>query len=64
MLDPDLDKYRRIDPAAIVNTAIDTIAGGISDDIRADCRMLESRSGSSRRSFAVPLSGGNKGEIG
>jgi pimeloyl-ACP methyl ester carboxylesterase len=36
VLDPDLDKYRRIDPRAIVNVAADTIAGGISDDIRAD----------------------------
>ena len=36
VLDPDLDKYRRMDPHAIVNTAIDTIAGGIPDDIRAD----------------------------
>jgi pimeloyl-ACP methyl ester carboxylesterase len=36
VLDPDLDKYRRIDPRAIVSAAIDTIAGGIPDDIRAD----------------------------
>ena len=36
MLDPDLDKYRRIDPRAIVNASLDTIAGGIPDDIRAD----------------------------
>jgi pimeloyl-ACP methyl ester carboxylesterase len=36
VLDPDLDKYRRIDPHAIVNTALDTIAGGVPDDIRAD----------------------------
>ena len=36
VLDPDLDKYRRIDPRAIVNVAIDTIAGGVPDDIRAD----------------------------
>jgi pimeloyl-ACP methyl ester carboxylesterase len=36
VLDPDLDKYRRMDPHAIVSTAIDTIAGGIPDDIRAD----------------------------
>ncbi len=36
MLDPVLDKYRRMDPRAIVNTAVDTIAGGIPDDIRAD----------------------------
>ena len=36
VLDPDLDKYRKIDPHVIVNTAMDTIAGGIPDDIRAD----------------------------
>ncbi len=36
VLDPDLEKYRRMDPRAIVGTAIDTIAGGVPDDIRAD----------------------------
>jgi len=36
VLDPDLDKYRKMDPHVIVNTAVDTIAGGIPDDIRAD----------------------------
>lgn len=36
VLDPDLDKYRKMDPRAIVNTAVDTIAGGIPDEIRAD----------------------------
>jgi pimeloyl-ACP methyl ester carboxylesterase len=36
VLDPDLDKYRGIDPRVIVNTALDTIAGGVPDDIRAD----------------------------
>jgi len=36
VLDPDLDKYRRMDPRTIVNTAADTIAGGIPDEIRAD----------------------------
>ena len=36
VLDPDLDKYRKMDPRVIVNTAVDTIAGGIPDDIRAD----------------------------
>jgi len=36
VLDPDLDKYRRIDPRVIVNTAIDTIAGGVPDNVRAD----------------------------
>lgn len=36
VLDPDLDKYRRIDPSVIVDTAVGTIAGGISDEVRAD----------------------------
>ena len=36
VLDPDLDTYRRIDPHVIVDTAMDTIAGGVADDIRAD----------------------------
>jgi pimeloyl-ACP methyl ester carboxylesterase len=36
VLDPDLDKYRAMDPRAIVGTAIDTIAGGVPDEIRAD----------------------------
>ena len=36
VLDPDLDKYRRMDPRAIVNAAVDTIAGGVPDEIRAD----------------------------
>jgi pimeloyl-ACP methyl ester carboxylesterase len=36
VLDPDLDKYRSMDPHAIVNVAVDTIAGGIPDHIRAD----------------------------
>jgi pimeloyl-ACP methyl ester carboxylesterase len=36
VLDPDLDKYRRMDPRAIVGAAVDTIAGGIPDDVRAD----------------------------
>jgi pimeloyl-ACP methyl ester carboxylesterase len=36
VLDPDLEKYRRIDPHVIVNTAVDTIAGGVPDEIRAD----------------------------
>jgi pimeloyl-ACP methyl ester carboxylesterase len=36
VLDPDLDTYRRIDPHVIVNTAVDTIAGGVPDEIRAD----------------------------
>jgi len=36
VLDPDLDKYRRIDPHLIVNTAVDTVAGGVADEVRAD----------------------------
>jgi pimeloyl-ACP methyl ester carboxylesterase len=36
VLDPDLDKYRAMDPRTIVNAAIDTIAGGVPDEIRAD----------------------------
>jgi pimeloyl-ACP methyl ester carboxylesterase len=36
VLDPDLDKYRRIDPRTSINTSLDTIAGGIPDEIRAD----------------------------
>jgi pimeloyl-ACP methyl ester carboxylesterase len=36
VLDPDLDKYRRIDPHVIVETAMDKIAGGVADDVRAD----------------------------
>jgi pimeloyl-ACP methyl ester carboxylesterase len=36
VLDPDLNKYRKMDPQAIVTAAVDTIAGGIPDDIRAD----------------------------
>jgi len=36
VLDPDLEKYRRIDPHVIVQTAVDTIAGGVADDVRAD----------------------------
>ncbi len=34
--DPDLDKYRQMDPRAIVNAAVDTIAGGVPDDVRND----------------------------
>jgi pimeloyl-ACP methyl ester carboxylesterase len=36
VLDPDLDKYRRMDSRVIVGAAVDTIAGGVPDDIRAD----------------------------
>jgi pimeloyl-ACP methyl ester carboxylesterase len=36
VLDPDLDSWRSKDPRVIVNTALDTIAGGIPDETRAD----------------------------
>jgi pimeloyl-ACP methyl ester carboxylesterase len=36
VLDPDIEKYRTVDPHMIVNTAVDTIAGGVPDEIRAD----------------------------
>jgi pimeloyl-ACP methyl ester carboxylesterase len=36
VLDPDLDKYRRMNARAIVGATLDTIAGGIPDDIRED----------------------------
>jgi pimeloyl-ACP methyl ester carboxylesterase len=36
VLDPDLDKYRAMDSRAIVAGALDTIPGGLPDDIRAD----------------------------
>jgi pimeloyl-ACP methyl ester carboxylesterase len=36
VLDPDLDKYRRMDARTIVGVAVDTIAGGVPDDIRED----------------------------
>jgi pimeloyl-ACP methyl ester carboxylesterase len=36
VLDPDLDKYRKIDSRLIVDAAVGTIAGGIPDEIHAD----------------------------
>ena len=36
VFEPDLEKFRAIDPHGFVNTAIDTIEGGIADDVRAD----------------------------
>jgi pimeloyl-ACP methyl ester carboxylesterase len=36
VFEPDLDVYRRMDPREIVNTSLNTIAGGIPDEIRAD----------------------------
>jgi pimeloyl-ACP methyl ester carboxylesterase len=38
VLDPDLEKYGRMDSRMIVDTAVGTIAGGISDEIHADYR--------------------------
>lgn len=34
--DPDFDKFRAMDPRAIVNAAMDAHAAGVPDDIRAD----------------------------
>jgi pimeloyl-ACP methyl ester carboxylesterase len=36
VLDPDLDKWRSMDPRVVVGASLDTIAGGIPDDVRAD----------------------------
>jgi pimeloyl-ACP methyl ester carboxylesterase len=36
VLDPDLERYRGIDPHVIVNAAVDNHAGDVPDDIRAD----------------------------
>jgi pimeloyl-ACP methyl ester carboxylesterase len=36
VLDPDFDRWRRMDPREIVGTAIDTIAGGVSDEVRQE----------------------------
>ena len=36
VLDPDFDRWRRMDPRAIVGTALDTIAGGVPDEIREE----------------------------
>jgi pimeloyl-ACP methyl ester carboxylesterase len=38
VLDPSLDKYREMDPSKIVDAAVDTVAGGVPDEIRADYR--------------------------
>ena len=38
VLDPNLDKYRDMDPRAIVDVAVDTIAGGVREEVRADYR--------------------------
>jgi pimeloyl-ACP methyl ester carboxylesterase len=36
VLDPDLDKYRRMDLRSIVGAAVDAIQGGVPDNVRAD----------------------------
>jgi pimeloyl-ACP methyl ester carboxylesterase len=36
VLDPDFDKYRKMDPRVIVGAAVDKIAGGVPEDVRAD----------------------------
>jgi pimeloyl-ACP methyl ester carboxylesterase len=36
VLDADVEKYRTIDPRAIVSAAIDKVAGGVDDSVRAD----------------------------
>ena len=36
VLDPDLDKYRQMDPRAVVGKVIDGIAGEVPEEIRAD----------------------------
>jgi pimeloyl-ACP methyl ester carboxylesterase len=36
VLDPDLEKYRRMDPHAIVTAALETIKGGVAEEVRAD----------------------------
>jgi pimeloyl-ACP methyl ester carboxylesterase len=36
VLDPDLEKYRRMDARVIVGAAVDKISGGVPDEIRAD----------------------------
>ena len=38
VLDPDVERYRAMDPRAIVDGVVDKVAGGIPDDIRADYR--------------------------
>ena len=36
VLDPDLDKYRKMDSRAIVDAALETIPGGVAPNVRAD----------------------------
>jgi pimeloyl-ACP methyl ester carboxylesterase len=36
VLDPDLEKYRRMDPRAVVTAAVETVKGGVAEESRAD----------------------------
>jgi pimeloyl-ACP methyl ester carboxylesterase len=36
VVDPDVEKYWQIDPSVIVNVAVDKIAGGVSEQVRAE----------------------------
>ncbi|HEY6396013.1 MAG TPA: alpha/beta hydrolase [Solirubrobacteraceae bacterium] len=36
VLDPDLDKYRAVDPRAVVQASLDKVAGGVPDESRED----------------------------
>ena len=36
VLDPDFDKYRQLDPRAVVNASLDKVSGGVPDESRAD----------------------------
>jgi pimeloyl-ACP methyl ester carboxylesterase len=36
VLDPDLDKYRSVDPRMVVQASLDKVAGGVPDESRAD----------------------------
>ena len=36
VLDPDFEKYRRMDPRAVVGATLEKNAGGVADEIRAD----------------------------
>jgi hypothetical protein len=38
VLDPDLEKYREMDPRAIVDAALGTIRDGVPDHVRDDYR--------------------------
>ena len=61
VLDPDLDGYRRMDARDIVDAAMETIAGGVAKEVRADyleCyegdRFVESMSYARRLSEQLP----------